>query len=68
MKLLIDVDDDKAAFFLEMLANFEYVKAEQLSAHKAEVFSSLQKAVREMNQVTAGNLETRDAEDFLNDV
>ena len=68
MKLILDIKDDKAPFFLEVLKNFKFVKAEQLSAHKTEVFNSLQQAVTEMNQVTAGELEARDAEEFLNEL
>lgn len=68
MKLILDIKDDKVPFFLEMLKKFKYVKAEQLSAHKAEVFDSLRQAVDEMNQVTAGKLEARDAEEFLNEL
>lgn len=68
MKLILDIKDDKVPFFLEMLKNFKFVKTEQLSGYKAEVFSSLQQAVHEMNQVTEGKLEPRDAEEFLNEL
>ena len=69
MKLIIDIKDDKVPFFLEMLDNFKFVtKAEQISPYKAEVFSSLRQAVHEMNEVTTGKLEARDAEEFLNEL
>lgn len=69
MELIIDIKDDKVPFFLEMLGNFKFVtKAEQISPYKADVFSSLQQAVNEMNEVTSGRLKARDAEEFLNEL
>lgn len=69
MKLILDITDDKVPFFLEMVKNFKFVKkAEPLSSHKYEVLDSLRQAVKEMNLVSAGKLEARDAEAFLNEL
>lgn len=36
MKILLDIKDSKAAFFMELLKNFSFVKAEPLKAGKAK--------------------------------
>lgn len=45
MKLLLDIKDDKAAFIIELLANFKFVKTKPLTAHKAQVPEGLKEAV-----------------------
>ncbi|WP_257669770.1 hypothetical protein [Parapedobacter tibetensis] len=68
MKLILDIKDDKVPFFLEVLKNFKFVKAEPLSSNKSAIIDSMKQAVKEMNLVSAGKLEARDADDFLNEL
>lgn len=68
MKMLIDIKDSKADFFVEVLKNFSFVKAQPLSPYKAEVFKSVNNAVKEMALIKSGKLKARDAEDFLNEL
>lgn len=42
MKVLLDVEDNKAAFIMELLNNFAYVKATQLTNSKTPSLSKVQ--------------------------
>jgi len=47
MKLLLEIEDEKADFILELLKNFKFVKAKTLSPYKAEVLSNLKQSIEE---------------------
>lgn len=69
MKLLLEIkDSSKAAFFLEVLKNFKFVKAKQLTDYKAEVLSNIKEAVEEINLVKEGKLKARNAEDLFDEL
>lgn len=68
MKVLLDIQDSKATFFLELLRNFKFVKAKELTPYKAKVLGDLRDAVEEMNLITAGKLKARNAEDLFNEI
>lgn len=48
MKLLLDIQDDKAAFIMELLHNFKFVKARLLTPYQAQVLEGVKTAVEEM--------------------
>ena len=68
MKILLDVNDDKAFYLFEVLKNIPYVKAQQLTDYKAEVLSELREAVEELNKVKLGTESARDVNEFLNEL
>jgi len=68
MKVLLDIKDNKAAFFMELLKNFSYVKTKPLTPTKAKFLEELKEAVEEMKLVKAGKLKSRNAEDLLNEL
>ncbi|MBP9150804.1 MAG: hypothetical protein KBF73_00830 [Flavobacteriales bacterium] len=69
MKILLDIKDSKAAFFMEVLKNFSFVKeATPLSDAKAELMQDIREAVEELKLVKAGKLKARDAEDLINEL
>jgi hypothetical protein len=68
MKVLLDVKDNKAAFFMELLNSFPYVKAKTLTPHKAEVLANVKEAVEEMKLVKAGKLKARNAEELFDEL
>lgn len=68
MKVLLDIQDDKAAFILELLDQFKYVKAKPLTLYSAEVLKDIKEAVDEVNQVKAGKKKTQPLSEFLNEV
>lgn len=74
MKLLLDIKDEKAAFFMELLKNFSFVKFKKLSPEKSEqdrteeILNGLREAVEEVNLIKAGKLKGRPAEDLINEL
>jgi len=68
MKLLLDVKDDKAAFLMELLQNFKFVKTEEVTSHKEEVLDNIREAVEEMKLIKAGKAKGIPAKDLLDEL
>ena len=69
MKILLDIKDSKAPFFMELLKNFSFVKkATPLSDSKAHLMEDIREAVEEMKLIKEGKLEARNAEDLINEL
>ena len=68
MKVMLDIKDSKAAFIMELLRSFSFVKAEPLSDEKAEIIEGIKQAVKELKLVKAGKLKARNAEDVINEL
>jgi hypothetical protein len=68
MKLLLDIKDDKAAFVIELLHNFKFVKAKPLTSGNARILAGLKEAVEEVNQVKAGKKATQPLDEFLREL
>lgn len=68
MKVLLDIKDSKAAFILELLDNFPFVKAKPLTPYKAEVLEGIKEAVDEVNQIKAGKKRAKPLSEFLNEL
>lgn len=69
MKVLLDVQDSKAAFLMELLGNFRFVKkATPLTDAKSELMQDIREAVEELKLVRQGKLEALDAESLLDEL
>jgi hypothetical protein len=68
MKILIDIPDNKAASFLEVIRSISYVKAKQLSNSKAEVLNEVRESIEEYNLVKKGKVKSRPVEDLLDEL
>lgn len=69
MKILLDINDNKASFLMEVLKNFSFVKKiTPVSAAKAQLMEDIKESVDELNLVRAGKLQARDAEELLNEL
>lgn len=68
MKVLLDIKDDKADFVMELLSNLKFVKAEPLTPYKSKVLQDIKEGVDQVNQIKAGKLEARDAEDLIDEL
>jgi len=51
MKVLVDVNDNKADFILELLNNFPFAKAKPISPAKAQLLEEIKEAVENLNLV-----------------
>lgn len=69
MKLLLDINDNKAVFFMEVLKNFTFVKdAIPLSDTKADLMRDIREAIEELKLIREGKLKARNAEDLINEL
>jgi hypothetical protein len=58
MKILLEIPDSKASFFLEMLKSIAFVKkVSPLSDVKAEQILSIREATSELKQIREGKLK-----------
>jgi hypothetical protein len=69
MKILLDIKDSKASFFMEVLKNFSFVKkATPISDAKADLMQDIREAVEELKLVREGKLKARNAEDLIDEL
>jgi len=68
MKVILDIPDNKAAFFMELLNSFSFVKAKTISPQKAQVLLELKEAVETLNLVKEGKLKARPAKELLHEI
>ena len=68
MKFVLEVKEDKVAALMSVLNDLPYVKSKPLTPYKAKVLEDLKEAVEEFNQVLAGKVEARDADELLNEL
>jgi len=68
MKVLLEIPDNKAAFFMELLNSFSFVKAKPISPKKAQVLLDLKEAVDTLNLVKEGKLKARQAKELLHEI
>ena len=58
MKILLDISDNKAAFFFELMKNFSFVKkAHPLTSANELFLKELSEAVADVNRIKAGKLK-----------
>jgi hypothetical protein len=68
MKVLVDVNDNKGDFILELLNNFSFAKAKPISPAKAQLLEEIKESVDNLNQVKEGKMKARPAKDLLNEL
>jgi len=68
MKVLLDIQDNKAVYLMEILKDLPFVKAKLLSDEKALLIEEIKEAVDEMKLIRQGKKKARNAEDFLNEL
>ncbi len=68
MKVLVEVKDSKADFFMELLKNFSYVKAKKISPAKALLMEEIKEAVEYVNLVKQGKMKARPVKYLLDEV
>lgn len=68
MKILIEIQDNKAAHLLEILKELSFVKIQSISDEKTQLKKEILDAVEEMNEIYEGKKEGRDADEFLDEL
>lgn len=68
MKVLLDIEDQKPDFVLELLKNLKFVKAKPISTYKAEVFENIKQSVDEFNLIQEGKIKAIPAKELLDEL
>ncbi len=68
MKVLLDIKDEKAAFVMEVLGNFPYVKAKPITMPKAKFLADLRESMREVKLAKEGKIKLKTFDEFLNEL
>ncbi|WP_147425608.1 hypothetical protein [Mucilaginibacter gracilis] len=71
MKMLVEIADNKAASFKELIKQHSYVKAKTISEPNAAILEEImhiKKAFKNLEKVKAGKLKTRPASELLNEL
>lgn len=69
MKILLDINDNKASFFMEMLQNFSFIKkVTTITESKANLMQDIKQAVEEVKLAKKGELDLQSLDEFLDEV
>jgi len=68
MKVILDIKDHKAAFVMELLKNFSFIKAKTISPVKAQYMEELKEAIDNVNLIKQGKIEPKPAKDLLDEL
>jgi hypothetical protein len=68
MKVLVDIRDNKAAFIMELLNNFSFVKVKPISNEKALLIEDIKEAVENVKLAKQGKLKAKPLNQLLNEL
>ena len=69
MKILLEINDNKAEFFMELLKSFKFVKrATPLTNAKAEHIHHIKESIQELKLIREGKLKGIAAKDLLDEL
>lgn len=68
MKVLVDIRDNKAAFIMELLNNFSFVKAKPITNEKALLMEEIKEAVENVKLAKQGKLKAKPLNELLNEL
>ena len=67
-QIIINIPDDKYAFFIELVKNLDFVQMEEMGDTKEEIIANLKEGFKEMKQFKEGRLKGTPLEDFLDEL
>ncbi len=68
MKILVEVEDQKIGFFMELLHQLKFVKIQTASPYKTEVLEGIKEAVEQVNLAKEGKITLKSARDLLDEI
>jgi hypothetical protein len=68
MKVLVDIRDNKAAFVMELLNNFSFVKVKPISNEKALLMEEIKEAVENVKLARQGKLKPKPLSELLDEL
>ncbi|MBK8053198.1 MAG: hypothetical protein IPK35_08005 [Saprospiraceae bacterium] len=68
MKVILDVNENKADFVLELLNSLPFIKVVTVNKKKEKFLKDLQDSVDEVNLAIQGKVKLKSAEEILNEL
>ncbi len=68
MRVILEINDNKAEFVMELLNSLSFVKAKPISDEKAKLMEEMKEAVENLNLVKKGKVKARLASELLNEL
>lgn len=70
MKVILDIEEKRADFFLELLKSLDYIKILQeiKDSKKSQIIQNLIEAFEDVKAHEAGKIKLNRAKDFLNEL
>jgi hypothetical protein len=68
MKLLLEIEENKAAFVLELLQNFRFVKTKQLNSDHSLLLEELKESVDYVNLIKKNKFTPKPLNILLNEL
>jgi hypothetical protein len=68
MKIILDINDNKAAFIMELLNNFSFVKAKPITNEKALLIEEVKEAVENVKLAKQGKLKAKPLNELLDEI
>jgi len=69
-QLTLEIPDNKFAFFMELIKNFDFVKKIEVEKEPTgkEILKGIAEAAEEVKQIQAGKVKAVSLKEFLNEV
>ena len=68
MKVVLEIQEDKADAFMEVIESIPFVKVKRKASKKEKLIREIEEAVEEMILIKAGKKKGRDAKEFLKEL
>ena len=68
MKLIVDVKDSQVPFFMELISNLSFAKANPISREKARLIEEIEEAVKNVRLVKEGKLKAKPLSEVLDEI
>ena len=68
MKVLLEIQDNKVDFVMELLRNLQFFKARPLGSAKEELATTIEESVKEVNQIKAGKRKGTPIQEVLDEL
>ena len=68
MQYLLEVDDNKDKFLMEILKHFRFVKTRPLSKANVQFINELQQSIGQVRLAKKGKMKLQTAKDILNEL
>jgi len=68
MKIILDIQDNRVPFFMELINSLDFVQVEDDGDSKEAIISNIKRGLEEVKLAKKGKLKTTPAKDFLNEL